>query len=74
MCGCLREICCGSDMILLNWNRDTRKARVRTVRLRCGPLKPRLTIFITAFPPEAEGFLELPNSDELKKCLIYLRE
>lgn len=54
-------------MIFLNWNRDTRWARVRAVRLRYDPLKPRLTIFVTPFPPEAERFLELPKSDELRQ-------
>ena len=37
------------------------------------PLKPRLTIFITAFPPETEGFLKLTKCDGLHKCPPYFR-
>ena len=72
MGGYLREGCCGSDITLFNWNRDIRWARFGTVRLRCGPLKPRLTTFITAFPPEAERFLKLPKNDGLNNYIIHI--
>lgn len=33
------------------------------MRLRCGSLKPRLTIFVTGFPPKAEMISELQKRD-----------
>lgn len=54
-------------MTLLNWNRDIRWARIRTIRVRCGPLKPRLTTFIAAFPPKAERALKTTGNRWVKQ-------
>ena len=60
-------------MVLLNCNRGIRWTQAGTLRLRYGPLKSRLTAFVTAFSSEAEGFLKLHKS-QLSKCFVNLRE